>query len=143
MVTFTILPGSPFGPQSLPHGVEPVRFETEVGPLTGLHAAPVGSDHGTVLLIPGFTGSKEDFLDFMPLLASAGYDTWAYSQRGQADSAAPEGQQCYTLDAFTADAMSVAQLVARQGRPLHLVGHSFGGVVAREAAIDSPTDSRP
>ena len=36
------------------------------------------------LLVPGFTGSKEDFTPFLPYLAERGRSACAYSQRGQA-----------------------------------------------------------
>ncbi|MBB2968272.1 alpha/beta fold hydrolase [Leifsonia aquatica] len=134
-MTFAPLP--PFGALPVPPGVDVVGLPARVGTLTAFHAAPAGDSRGTVLIVPGFTGSKEDFRVFLPLLAARGWDAWAYSQRGQADSAAPAGVEAYTLDAFAADAVEVAGLVGG-GSPVHLVGHSFGGVVARAAVVASP-----
>ena len=136
-MTAEFAPADPFGRMRVPATVEVAALSMPVGLLTALHARPVGPDRGVVLFVPGFTGSKEDFQDFLPLVAGQGWDAWAYSQRGQADSAAPAGTSNYTLDAFAGDLIAVAQLVGN-GRPVHLVGHSFGGVVARAAAIASP-----
>lgn len=134
-MTFPALP--PFGALPVPAGVDVVGLPARVGALTAFHAAPAGAARGTVLVVPGFTGSKEDFREFLPLLAERGWDAWAYSQRGQADSAAPAGVETYSLDALAADAVEVARLVG-DGRPVHLVGHSLGGVVTRAAVIASP-----
>lgn len=127
-----------FGPQHLPEGVEVGALGIPAGRLTVLHAAACGRTRGTVLFVPGFTGSKEDFLTFLPRMAAAGYDAWAYSQRGQADSASPSGPAAYTLDAFAGDLIEIAELIGEAAGPLHLVGHSFGGVVARGAVIARP-----
>ncbi|MDY7542350.1 MULTISPECIES: alpha/beta fold hydrolase [unclassified Cryobacterium] len=133
-------PGVPrFGtlPVPLTDAVANVGIDLPVGRVTALHARPEASARGVVLLVPGFTGSKEDFGGFLPLLAERGWDAWSYSQRGQADSAAPAGAENYTLEAFAQDVVAVAALVG-SGRPVHLLGHSFGGVVARAAAILAP-----
>ena len=132
-----VRPWSAFGPLPLLDGVAPVTIRTTVGELTGLRAEPTTDPRGTVLLVPGFTGSKEDFLPLLPLLAAHGWDAWAYSQRGQADSAAPEGHDAYRLDDFAGDVLEVADIIG-MGTPVHLVGHSFGGLVARAAALRAP-----
>lgn len=111
--------------------------EIAVGRLSALRARPAGEARGTVLLVPGFTGSKDDFAPLLPLLADAGWDTWTYSQRGQAESAAPVGVPSYSLDAFAGDLLEVAAVVG-DGAPVHLLGHSFGGLVARAAVLDRP-----
>lgn len=135
-----IRPGRPFGGLPVPDGVAVLGLDLPVGTLTALRAAPAGAGRGTALFVPGFTGSKEDFLDLLPLLAQQGWDAWAFSQRGQADSAAATGEQHYTLDGFGGDVLDVARLVARAtgADRLHLLGHSFGGTVARAAAIAGP-----
>ncbi|MEC5151499.1 alpha/beta fold hydrolase [Cryobacterium sp. GrIS_2_6] len=133
-------PGVPrFGtlPVPLADAVANVGIDLPVGRVTALHARPEASARGVVLLVPGFTGSKEDFGGFLPLLAERGWDAWSYSQRGQADSAAPAGAENYTLESFAQDVVTVAALVGGGG-PVHLLGHSFGGVVARAAAILAP-----
>jgi pimeloyl-ACP methyl ester carboxylesterase len=126
----------PFGALDLDPRIRVVGVPIGVGALTGLHVVPRGEPRGSVLLVPGYTGSKEDFRLLLPLLAERGWEALAYSQRGQADSAAPAGVEEYALDAVAADAAEVAALA---GHPVHLLGHSLGGVVARAAAITAPT----
>lgn len=136
-----VRPGHPFSVLPLPSSVEVLELDLPIGALTALRACPQGqaleSVRGTALLVPGFTGSKEDFVPLLPLLAEHGFDAWAFSQRGQADSAAPAGEEHYTLDAFSEDVLHVASIIAglTGRRRAHLVGHSFGGTVARAAAI--------
>ncbi|MBF1735409.1 MAG: alpha/beta fold hydrolase, partial [Trueperella pyogenes] len=90
------------------------------------------------LLVPGFTGSKEDFTPFLPYLAERGRSACAYSQRGQADSAAPKGVENYRLADFVGDLIEIARAMGASERPIHLLGHSFGGVIARQAAVVAP-----
>jgi pimeloyl-ACP methyl ester carboxylesterase len=125
-----------FGGMPLRPGNEAFALELAVGRLTALRARPAGAARGVVLWVPGFTGSKEDAHEILPRLADAGLDAWAYSQRGQADSARP-GDDDYSLDALAGDAVAVARLVGDE-TPVHLIGHSLGGVVARAAVIREP-----
>lgn len=89
-----------------------------------------------MLLLPGWTGSKEDFLGILGLLAAAGRHVVAVDQRGQYQTAGRHGADAYELEQFAADATAIAGAI--DDRPVHLVGHSFGGHVARAAAIASP-----
>ncbi len=150
--TSALLPGAPFPVTAPGSGSAGDRFRidhlvatTAVGPLTAVRARPTTrAVRGQALLAPGFTGSKEDFLPLLPLLAARGWDVLAYSQRGQADSAraTPDEVASYRLDDFAHDAVAVAAALAADGAPgagrVHLLGHSFGGVVARAAALLSP-----
>lgn len=134
-----VAPGQAFGALPLPDGVEALVLHVTVGPLTALRARPAGLARGTAVLLPGFTGSKEDFLELLPVLAARGWDVWAYSQRGQADSTAPALVTSYGAADFARDAVEVAQLLAAQtGQRPHLLGHSFGGTVAQAAVVLEP-----
>jgi len=136
--------GEPFSVLPLPDGVEPLVLDVPVGPLTALRSVvPDGVERRAVaLLVPGFTGSREDHRLLLPLLAERGVEAWTYSQRGQADSVAPLGVEAYRREDFTGDALDVAALVsATAGLPaggqggLHLLGHSFGGTVAAATVV--------
>lgn len=96
--------------------------------LPGAEAAP-----GTVVLVHGFTGSKEDFVSLLPIIASAGYRAVALDLRGQHES--DEHDETFDIARFAAD---LVEVVRDQAGPVHLVGHSFGGLVAREAVLLDP-----
>jgi len=89
-----------------------------------------------VVLVPGFTGSKEDFIAVLPLLAAAGVDAVTYDQLGQHESDGSDDPADYDLALLAGDLGEIIQRAAvlRRGaaRPL-LVGHSFGGLVAQQA----------
>ncbi|MPZ95677.1 MAG: alpha/beta fold hydrolase [Propionibacteriales bacterium] len=119
----------------LPAGVDALTLSTARGPFAALAARPP-RPHGVVLLIPGWTGSKEDFIALLPLLSGDGWQAVTYDQRGQYES--PGGpDDDYSLAGFGADAQAVADAVA-PGEPVHLLGHSFGGLVAQQAALGAP-----
>lgn len=91
---------------------------------------------GDALLIHGYTGSKEDFGEIGPLLAAAGYRVVTSDNRGQHESEHSDDANDYDIRSLASDH---AALAARFGldRP-HLLGHSFGGLVAQRAAVEYP-----
>ncbi|GAA3513755.1 alpha/beta hydrolase [Aeromicrobium panaciterrae] len=122
----------------IPHGVEAVRIKAD-GIDVAAHVVRLEHPRAHVLLVPGWTGSKEDFTQVLPLLAAAGFDVTAYDQRGQYETVGlPEDD--YTLAGFARDAAAVA--AAASSQPSHLLGHSFGGLVAQQAAVDHTSQWR-
>ena len=146
----------PFGPFALAANVTPVAVPSPAGELSGLLTGPSAPSlvDGTptisaasspdaagvnrALLVPGYTGSKEDYAPVLPFLGEAGWDTLAYSQRGQGGSAAPAGLGAYGMSDFVGDLIAVAEAWAGTTGRVHLVGHSFGGIVARAAVVKRP-----
>ncbi|MFI6443189.1 alpha/beta fold hydrolase [Kitasatospora sp. NPDC050543] len=120
---------------TLPDCARALRLRTPRGEFAALQADPAGPVRGAALLVPGFTGSKEDFIALLEPLALAGYRVVAVDQRGQYESGGPAADpSAYTVQALGADVRALSDLLAGDG-PLHLLGHSFGGQVVREAVL--------
>ncbi|NKI40025.1 alpha/beta fold hydrolase [Streptomyces physcomitrii] len=117
------------------------RLETARGGFAVVDA-PAATERvrGTALLLPGYTGSKEDFGPLHEILNAAGYRTVAVDGRGQHESAGPkDDQSAYAQAELAADVHAQA---AALGTPLHLLGHSLGGQIARAAVLDDHTPFR-
>lgn len=89
---------------------------------------------GVALLLPGFTGSKEDFNPLHVPLAERGYRTVAVDGRGQFETDGPErDESAYAQEELARDVL--AQVAALGTAPVHLMGHSLGGQVSRAAVL--------
>ncbi|MEU7692051.1 alpha/beta hydrolase [Microbispora sp. SCL1-1] len=125
---------------TLPPGVSSEQIETPLGSFAVLEALPVSGvpERWPALLVPGFTGSKEDFIAVLQTLAQAGRKVIAVDMRGQYETPGPDDPAAYSCAALGADIDALAAVVG-QGEPVHLLGHSFGGLVARETALNGTT----
>ncbi|MGW2487005.1 alpha/beta fold hydrolase [Streptomyces sp. NPDC001606] len=98
--------------------------------------APVAAGvepRGVALLLPGFTGSKEDFNPLHVPLAERGYRTVAVDGRGQYESDGPEhDESAYAQAELARDVLALAEVL---GQPVHLLGHSLGGQISRAAVL--------
>jgi pimeloyl-ACP methyl ester carboxylesterase len=119
---------------SLDPEVGRISVETGSGPLAALVGEPPtgAASAEPVLLVPGYTGSKEDFLPVLGPLARAGHRAVAIDLRGQFESEGSDDPAPYTIDALAKD---VGELLAGLGPDTHLVGHSFGGLVTRATIL--------
>jgi pimeloyl-ACP methyl ester carboxylesterase len=126
-------------PRSLemPDHVRSATLPTARGSFAILEAQPSRgvSFRQPAVLVPGFTGSKEDFLAILEPLAAAGRTVYAYDQRGQYQSPHAADRSGYAAAALAADVLAIAEAVAPDGDGVHLVGHSMGGLIAREAVL--------
>jgi pimeloyl-ACP methyl ester carboxylesterase len=113
-----------------------VELPGRYGPIAALRTSAGPDGHGaTALLLPGFTGSKEDFVPLLDPIADAGFDAVAIDLPGQYESAGPDDEAAYQPTALgVVIAELVGKLVAEGSRVL-LLGHSFGGLVARGAVL--------
>jgi len=125
----------------LPNGVSARTIRTTRGEFAALDnkgaiAAGNGPDPaGYALLIPGFTGSKEDFIAILAPLAAAGKHAIAIDLTGQYESVGPADAAPYSLGGFAADVLAI---IAELDGPADLVAHSMGGLVAREVVLADP-----
>ncbi|MFC8129557.1 alpha/beta fold hydrolase [Streptomyces sp. NPDC057302] len=123
-----------------PPGVHAGPLRTARGDFAALDARPpAGQAKGTVLLLPGFTGSKEDFITLLRPIAEAGYRAVSVDGRGQYESEGPAKDEApYAQDELARDVLAQSEAVG--GTP-HLLGHSLGGHIARAAALRAPAET--
>lgn len=121
----------------MPDHVRSVTLQTARGSFAILEAQPSRgvAFRRPAVLIPGFTGSKEDFLAILEPLASAGRRVYAVDQRGQYQSPHAPSPAGYASAELAADILAIADAVAPDADGVHLVGHSMGGLIAREAGL--------
>ena len=117
----------------------PARGEDEQEALHATFGRKYDSTQSTisVVLAPGVTGSKEDFVLIMPPLAEAGYFVQALDLAGQYESgrAGPARGGRYTYELFVDDMVAFLQ---GGTTPVHLLGYSFAGTVAELVAVRRP-----
>ncbi|MEU5821903.1 alpha/beta hydrolase [Streptomyces sp. NPDC047803] len=123
-----------------PDHVRPVRLRTDRGTFAALDvpAAGQGPARGTALLVPGFMGSKEDFLPVLPTLSAAGVRAVALDNRGQYETGDASPAPSYTRDDLAADLIAVVRTL--DAGPVHVLGHSYGGSLVRTAVIATGGD---
>jgi len=142
----------------LPSGVRRLTIETGRGKFAALEALPANGvrERQPALLVPGYTGSKEDFLLILQALAAAGRQVVAIDMRGQFETPGADDPAAYQLGALAADVAMVSDWLGEGhdgssggfgasgapgasgspgGREIHLLGHSLGGLVTREVLL--------
>ena len=124
------------GPLPLPPGTRRRSVSVPRGPLSVLEHEGTGAGGVPVVLVPGFTGSKEDFRLLLAPVAASGRPVVAVDQRGQYESPGPDDVEAYTVGALAEDLLALLDALGH-GR-VHLVGHSFGGLVSRAAVLRRP-----
>ncbi|WP_309711320.1 alpha/beta hydrolase [Pseudolysinimonas sp.] len=92
--------------------------------------------HPRVVLVPGVSGSKEDFVLMLPVLAKAGYFVQSFDLAGQYESgrAGPPRGKRYDYDLFVNDLVAFLD----DGGPAHVLGYSFAGTVAKLVLVRRP-----
>ncbi|HYT26546.1 MAG TPA: alpha/beta fold hydrolase, partial [Actinomycetota bacterium] len=117
----------------LPDGVRRTTIRTARGAFAALEAAPASGvcERDAALLVPGYTGSKEDFLAILDLLADDSRHVVAIDMRGQFETAGADEPGGYAAAALGADILAIMHATGAR----HLVGHSYGGLIGREAVL--------
>lgn len=128
---------------ALPHDIDWTK--PAPGSIASRFAAPSGEIavvsvgnplHPRVVLVPGVSGSKEDFVLVMPVLAESGYYVQSLDLAGNYESASagPAADQHYSYELFTADLVAFLEA----GSPAHLLGYSFAGTIAQLTLVQRP-----
>ncbi|HWM02960.1 MAG TPA: alpha/beta hydrolase [Actinophytocola sp.] len=123
--------------QTSPHKGLRVDLPGRYGPIAALHARTASTGHPapTALLLPGYTGSKEDFVPLLDPITDAGLDAIAIDLPGQYESDGPDDEDAYQPAALGAVIAELVGKLAAEGNQVALLGHSFGGLVARGAVL--------
>ncbi|KDN74912.1 hydrolase [Streptomyces olindensis] len=122
-----------------PPGARAYRLRTPRGEFAVVDSSPgPGTEfRGVALMLPGFTGSKEDFSLLHGPLGERGYRVVAVDGRGQHESDGPvDDESAYAQRELARDVLAQAEAL---GVPVHLVGHSLGGQIARAAVLLDPS----
>ena len=126
--------------QLSPHRGIRIDLSSRYGTIAALRAPATGRSLGaTALLLPGFTGSKEDFAPIVDPISDAGIEVIAVDLPGQYESPGPDDESAYRPEALGAVIAEVIGTLTADGRRVLLLGHSYGGLVARGAVLaDAP-----
>jgi len=117
----------------LPDEVRRTAVDTSRGRFAALEAVPASGvcEKDAALLVPGYTGSKEDFLAILGQLAAGGRRVIAIDMRGQFETPAAADHDGYSPAALGSDITALLRATGAR----HLLGHSYGGLIAREAVL--------
>lgn len=96
-------------------------------------SGPVDGD--PVVLLHGFPQRGNSWDAVATHLHAEGLRTLAPDQRGYSRGARPRGRRAYRVPELVAD---VVALIDEIGRPVHVVGHDWGAVVAWSLAAERP-----
>ncbi|MQA61071.1 MAG: alpha/beta fold hydrolase [Actinophytocola sp.] len=123
--------------QLSPHAARRTGLPGPYGPIAALQvSATAGSTcSSTALLVPGYTGSKEDFAPLLDRCAAAGFDTIAIDLPGQYESPGPHDPSAYLPLELGEVVAGLVERLAGDDNPVLLLGHSYGGLVARGAVL--------
>jgi pimeloyl-ACP methyl ester carboxylesterase len=125
--------------RAFPEGTEFTRFDAPSGPLARVALGPVEAPR--VVLVPGATGSKEDFVLMFPLFAAAGYRVESFDLAGQYESASAgpgkldPPRKRYDERLFLDDLIAVLDDGVGS---THVLGYSFAGTLAELALLERP-----
>lgn len=87
----------------------------------------------TIVLLHGYTSSSEYWASQIPEL-SAKYRVVVIDHRGHGKSSAPSGEDAYSIEIFADDVFALLKML--DVKECCLVGHSLGGFIALQFALD-------
>ncbi len=95
----------------------------------------IAGEGEAIVFLHGMTGSTKDWAKQISVL-SPKYKAVALDQRGHGKSAAPTGEEQYSIPIFASDVYAL--LMALEIKKCCLVGHSIGGFTALQFALEHP-----
>lgn len=101
-----------------------------------LEVVEAGQGGSPVLLVHGFTADKGEVAGILPQLAARGWHAVAPDLRGHGRSDHPTDAASYSFEILAGDMLALADALAWDR--FALVGHSMGGAVAQQVALDRP-----
>jgi pimeloyl-ACP methyl ester carboxylesterase len=116
--------------------VRGARFHVQrLAPPAGGGAERGADRAGAVVFVHGLVGNMAVFYPMANHVAAAGYEAILYDLRGHGMS---ECTPCgYSVEDMVADLAALLETVTAD-RPVHLVGHSLGGTIARHLTVARP-----
>ncbi len=122
------------------------RLQSPTGANIAYHTAPATESPRAILLIShGLAEHSRRYKAFAEAMAAAGFHTYAFDHRGHGQTTAPDvpigrfarrdGAKLVLQDVKAMRDMAAA---AHPGLPIILFGHSMGGLIALNAAVDHP-----
>ncbi|MGH4024006.1 MAG: alpha/beta fold hydrolase [Pseudonocardiaceae bacterium] len=121
--------------QITPHAATPIRLAVAGVALAALRTEPDRPVGAVALLMPGYTGSKEDFAPLLDPLTAAGLRVLAVDLPGQHESTGPDRERGYHPDELGRTVAALVMHLRAAGDRVLLLGHSYGGLVARAAVL--------
>lgn len=122
--------------QITPHRAAKTQVSLPGAVLAALRAEPADPIGAAALLVPGYTGSKEDFAPLIDPLTGAGLAVLAIDLPGQYESPGPREEQDYLPRSVGRTIAALVAELAANGDRVLLLGHSYGGLVCRGAVLD-------
>lgn len=89
-----------------------------------------------LLLLHGGPGATHDYLEPLEAMATTGRRVIFYDQLGNGNSDKPHDPSLWTVDLFVEEVSAVRRALSLDR--LHLLGHSWGGMLAMEYALTRP-----
>lgn len=117
------------------HSASRVQVTLPGAELVALRAQPSAPLGAVAVLVPGYTGSKEDFSPLLNPLCGAGLSVLALDLPGQYESPGPPSEQDYHPDPLGRTVAALVAELAAGGDRVLLLGHSYGGLVCRSAVL--------
>ncbi len=133
----TVAPPSPFAPAGTPtaEGYIPFRGHRTWYRIVGDRAHPEPGKL-PVLMLHGGPGAPHDYLESLEAVAASGRPAVFYDQLGCGNSDRPDDADLWTVDLFLEELATVRRALGLDR--IHLLGQSWGGMLAMEYALTQP-----